>query len=195
MKINFESANCNAEWMHEKRYKLFENIVKNDTRFPKNKSLRTSRWVYFSGVDAGFRCSVFTLAGRVSAVIEALFKVLGNIFGAPVSNNCSAKTGFKQLTADLPLSVLKLIFVMPIEILRDLVATPVCVAFDKRYALSQMGFELSMYGDVSDIGKASALGEGGANGPYSDTSERYIEIIDQDFSDENNGLNNPFFRN
>lgn len=166
--IHFNHSNDASNWMHTKKADTYNHISQNYRRempsftssvhtssqysemqversFKPKTKIIGSHWNRLSGFPQGAKCAVFSIVARIVGVVEPLFKGIANIVGAPFfKNRCDFKTGVKQLAMDLPLNIIKLIFVMPIEVVADLIISPFAVMLDTDYAKARTHFEAQL---------------------------------------------------
>lgn len=105
---------------------FFSNVKKNMYEGAKNAS-KKSGFMRLSGPFISVASSLVSLSAKVSTVGEAFIKGLANIFGAPFSKKCSAMTGLKQLTLQLPAHVLALVF-SPVKMVGGFMANSIGMA-------------------------------------------------------------------
>ncbi len=90
--------------------------VKSDMYDAVNDSAKGSGWMRATGPIIAAGSALLNLSARVATIGENLVKGLANIFGSPVSKNCSAFQGLKQLFVQLPLHLTALAL-SPIQML------------------------------------------------------------------------------
>lgn len=150
MNINFSHTHGASDWLHEKKANLFYSISngypkEQEYSFYEYENVVGTKWTYLSGFPKGAYCALLSIAARITAVGECLIKGVGNVFGSPFSKKFSVSTGVKQLGVDLPLSIFKLIFLMPVEVVADAVISPFAVMLDKDYADARDDFERNFF--------------------------------------------------
>ena len=164
MSINLSHANGASNWMHDKKADTYYGISENYPRecptyssyggFESQGETKPlvlgSHWNRLSGFPKGAYCAGLSIVARIIGVVEPIVKGLGNIFGAPFLKKCDAMTGFKQLAIELPLNILKLVFVMPLEVVADLIVSPFAVMLDTDYSRARVSFEAEMIVKVED---------------------------------------------
>ncbi|CCB90970.1 putative uncharacterized protein [Waddlia chondrophila 2032/99] len=147
MNIDFSHTHGASNWLHEKKSDIFISI--HNSYYPENseepKRFKHDVWTRLSGFPKGAYCALLSIAARITAVGECLIKGVGNVFGSPFSKKFSVSTGVKQLGVDLPLSIFKLIFLMPVEVVADAVISPFAVMLDKDYADARDDFERNFF--------------------------------------------------
>ncbi|ADI37685.1 hypothetical protein [Waddlia chondrophila] len=153
MNIDFSYTHGASDWLHEKKANLFYSISdgypkEQDNSYDGYKNVVGTKWTYLSGFPKGAHCALLSIAARITAVGECLIKGVGNVFGSPFSKKFSVSTGVKQLGVDLPLSIFKLIFLMPVEVIADAVISPFAVMIDKNYAEARGDFERNFFPDA-----------------------------------------------
>lgn len=84
--------------------------IKSDMYDNANDLAKTSGLMRASGPLLAAGSAFINTIGRVATVGETLIKGLANVFGSPVSENCSLLKGFKQLFIQLPLHITALAF-------------------------------------------------------------------------------------
>jgi hypothetical protein len=77
--------------------------VKSDMYDAVNDSAKGSSWMRAAGPIIATGSALITLSARVATIGEILVKGLANIFGSPISKNCSVLKGLKQLFVQLPI--------------------------------------------------------------------------------------------
>jgi hypothetical protein len=144
MNINFGYTDGATNVLHHFRERVFTTAADNLPRANFRNLKKGTEWVRLSGFPIGAACALAAIIFRTTAVAESLFKGFANISGAPFSDRFEALKGFKQLFVDLPINVAKLIFLMPLEVVGDLVLTPLAMLDSPQYAIARLRFENEM---------------------------------------------------